>query len=525
MKQFGNRCGRAVLGGALALAAVGILAGCQLGAARAPQPTPTSILLAPEVTAASAVAAPGGTASPATRFPVAEASATQPVAVAQPTITPAGSLMALGTHPTVVLRVQPAADATVVAQVPGSQVLWATGRSGDGKWLWVTYSDSGRHAWIAAADVKLMGDTSALIAVTAGGEPAPTVVPTAAAVPVATVPAVAAAPPVPTPTAASTTAPRRTPAPAPRLPGKIAFQTANGDGIYLVNADGTGLRRVTEGMDPALSPDGTRLAFARWGVPDGVYVIDLATGQEQRIAAAQRPRWPTWRPDGSALVFSQVVRLDTCLNTPLGCVPEDIVRDYFGGQECIDTIQGRFCISDFSVSQVELTKLVLFTLATGNWQDLATQMMTQAPSWQPQGSDILYRGRTGLQLVTADSATRSFVDNVSFGNASWSPDGQRIVAQARMHDHWDIVLLDTSGKTVAHLTVQDPLATRAVDSVAPSWSSDGRSIIFLSNRDGAWRVYRMGADGSGQALFLPQVFGQFTFRYDYAAERMLHWGR
>jgi hypothetical protein len=38
--------------------------------------------------------------------------------------------------------------------------------------------------------------------------------------------------------------------------GTIVFQTVSGGSIYAVDADGSNLRYLTTGMDPALSPDG-----------------------------------------------------------------------------------------------------------------------------------------------------------------------------------------------------------------------------------------------------------------------------
>ncbi len=43
----------------------------------------------------------------------------------------------------------------------------------------------------------------------------------------------------------------------PELQGTLVFQTSSGGDIYIVNANGTGLRKLTTGLDPALSPDGT----------------------------------------------------------------------------------------------------------------------------------------------------------------------------------------------------------------------------------------------------------------------------
>ena len=121
-------------------------------------------------------------------------------------------------------------------------------------------------------------------------------------------------------------------APPLRLPGKLVFQTAIGGDIYVVNADGTGLRRVTDGIDPILSPDGTQLAFARWGSPAGVFVLDLRTGEERRVATVDRPRSPIWSPDGSKLAFTHVTKSTECRATPFGCLSDDELRSRFGGR-------------------------------------------------------------------------------------------------------------------------------------------------------------------------------------------------
>ena len=95
-----------------------------------------------------------------------------------------------------------------------------------------------------------------------------------------------------------------------------------------------------------------------------------------------------------------------------------------------------------------------------------------------------------------------------------------------LHDHKDIFLLDAAGQIVQRLTTPPYGGGHAPDNVAPAWSPDGKTILFLSNRDGgAWRLYRMNADGSDQALFLPGALKDIPFRYDFAAERVVSWGK
>ncbi len=557
------------------------LSGCQLiGRTAAPAPTPTAIYLAPTASPLPPAAAPADTPAPAT-------GTNAPLVAARPTATaPATAttrLMALGVRPTVALRSAPIAAASTLTTVNGSQVLWAEGRTADGQWLRVTYGNAGGRGWVANDDVHLLGKADSLPVVAAEAI-TPATAPIAAAVgqgelPGRTTPAVlnvrggpgldqpivgqldagtavaiagrtdkgdwlairwpAAAPTgrawvatslveVTGPVADLPVLATQTTgavAAAPALAGKIAFETRTGGDIYVVNADGSGLRRVAAGLDPMFSPDGARLAYARWDAPHGIFVLDLASGQEQRVASAKRPRSPTWSNDGSKLVFAHSTRDYTCLETPIGCYDEATIRQVFGGNDCMDTPQGRFCISDFSVRNVDDTGLAQVTIADGAWLDLLPGPVAQSPTWYPGQNEVLFRGKSGLQAITPGSSPRPVVENVDLGSPAWASDGQRIAAQIYLHDHADIFLLDANGKTQKRLTAPTVSYKRAANNVAPAWSPDGQSILFLSDRNGAWRLYRMDADGANQALFLPDVLGGLTFNYDFAAERVVSWSR
>jgi Tol biopolymer transport system component len=61
---------------------------------------------------------------------------------------------------------------------------------------------------------------------------------------------------------------------------------------------------------PALSPDGSKLAFLTGGNNDTkLWVRDLATGAVQRIEEAEHPLFPFWSPDGKNLGFFSLGKL------------------------------------------------------------------------------------------------------------------------------------------------------------------------------------------------------------------------
>jgi len=479
--------------------------GCQALMTPAP-PTPTAVLLpadslnrppaeAPRLaaTVAPTLTPQAGGARPATPAPLPTASPTSDGSN-RPASAP---IMGMGNRAAFTVRSLPQAAAPVMATLPGSQVVWAEGRSGDGRWLAVIYDETAERGWVLRSDITLMGEIGDL----------PELVP-------ATIRAV---PTAQTQDAPASQARANAPAQPPAIGGKIVFQVATGGDIYIVNADGSGLRRLTDGMDPVLSPDGTMVAFARWGAPHGVFILDLRTGQERRIASVNRPRGPTWSADGVRLAFTHVTRTRTCVDLGFVCLDIEDARRRIGD------------ISRFPVVNVDDNGLAVFDPATGAPANLISEGTIQSAQWRPGQEQFVFRSRVGLQTLRPGARPAPLNDDPNIGSPAWSPDGQRLVAQMRINNRTEIVLLDANGGMAAYLTQPPPTYERPGQppphNVAPAWSPDGRSIIFLSDRSGAWKAYIMNADGSNQRLFLAEVLAAVQFRYDFAAERVVDWGK
>ena len=272
--------------------------------------------------------------------------------------------------------------------------------------------------------------------------------------------------------------------------GKLAFQTATGSTLYSVGADGSGLGAIGSGMDPALSPDGSRIAYVSWDYPPGIYVMNRDGSDPSLVYGVQQARGPAWSPDGSSIAFYQ---------------------KYQGFRR---GSRGRMEPDDFF-------RILVLNLVDGKtWGPPNQPSHSFSPSWSPDGKSLVFKGDDGLYLVGEENPAKLLAATDSrFASPAWSPDGSRIAYQYRQHDHWEIGAMNADGTGSILLTTSLALAATKPNNVAPAWSPDGRQIAFVSDRDGFWRIYVMNADGRNQRLLTP-----VQVAYDWANERVMSWG-
>jgi dipeptidyl aminopeptidase/acylaminoacyl peptidase len=395
----------------------------------------------------------------------------------------------------------------VVGELPAGALAIVTG-SRDGHLKVIFGGGPGGYGWVAegAVDFGAKRPASPIEATPPVEQQA---APTDSALPTALP---AAAPPVPQP---------------PALAGKLVFQTSNGGDIVTMNPDGSGLRRLTYGFDPAFSPDGSQIAFARWDEPRGLWVINADGSGERLLIGANRARSPTWSPDGRAIVFEREVGSTTCLQSPFGCRSAEEWLALFGGQPCLATPFGRFCIADFPQISSSLTGLVHYDLSSGAGRDLPASQTATAPRHKPDSAAILYLDKQGLALTqTAGDAPSQQVAPIPplLAPATYSPNGQFIYAARQAGNRWDLWRWRSDGSQPTALTVPDPLAAQPANHVAPAASPDGRSVAFLTDRAGRWELWVMNSDGTNPRPLAPQALAGITFRYDFNADRTVDWG-
>ena len=345
---------------------------------------------------------------------------------------------------------------------------------------------------------------SATSTATATTPPEPTATPTASPIPATPTPT-ATQTDTPTatarPKAAATSRPR--PTATAEFSGRLIFQTAMGGDFYLIRADGSGLQRLTDGVDPIWSPDGQQIAFARWREPRGIWVMDLAGGaaSERRVFDWSEARWPSWSPDGQQILFSH----------QKGGRLEDKEFCFWG-----------FC---FTINAQPHWRLGIVQPADSHYYEPPSPQISLAPTWSPSGDQVVFDGEQGLVIQTLDGEVSYALTNDARDTGPvWSPDGKKVAFVRRQHDHLEVYVVDADGRNLTRLTTtpERPDGTPG-NSAGPAWSPDGRSIAFYTDRTGKWEIWVMRANGSEQKPMFPSALAGLSLDYSSVADRAISW--
>ena len=227
----------------------------------------------------------------------------------------------------------------------------------------------------------------------------------------------------------------------------------------------------------------------------------IAVGAPQPITGIENA-FPAWSPDGSKIVFQSNRTGEWHLYTmkPDGSDVRDLTPSM---KDCRNP----------SYSP-DGSKIVFYSGGTGNdeiWvmgaDGTGARNLTNNPAsdihphWSPDGTSIVFnslrddRDAYDVYRMSADggNVTRLTATREDETCAQLSPDGKRIVfLRGFGNGNDDIMVSGPDMKDAANLS-NSPYANEGW----PSWSPDGKRVLFSSNRSGVMVVYVVDADGSG----------------------------
>lgn len=186
-------------------------------------------------------------------------------------------------------------------------------------------------------------------------------------------------------------------------------------------------------------------------------------------AGTSTPWWPSWSPDGQSLVFSMQGSL------------------------------WKIRVGDSTAYEIAYSRNYL-----------------SSPEWSPDGRWIAYTEDNGqsinLRLLEVKTGKSTYLTTGEHLNLdpSWSPQGSRLVfVSTSPNGYFNIFVMEVSdgkpGRTIRltrdHRYGKDRLYFGDYDlHIEPTWSPDGREIIFVCNRDiplGSGALWRMPATADG----------------------------
>jgi len=255
----------------------------------------------------------------------------------------------------------------------------------------------------------------------------------------------------------------------------IAFERNRA--VWIANLDGTGEKKIADGMFPAISPDGTHVAFNTVAkTSDSKYVrriavVDLATGKVDvfKDVTSDNSYYPSWSADGKQILFT--------------------TRPH----EVWDLVTINSDGTNFHV------------LKPG----VQNEVTRYSPIWARDGKSVFCEDMTNIYQLGLDGAVRTQWniskimpkgDMSGDGRIDVSPDGKRLLLSIDMAEESGRKDWDGPLPALWAFDLKSQKATRLTPRKLFGWDGvwlDNDNILFISRDvgEGENSIYRMSADG------------------------------
>jgi Tol biopolymer transport system component len=268
--------------------------------------------------------------------------------------------------------------------------------------------------------------------------------------------------------------------------GRLVFErvdiqspTQAGTGVYIMDDDGTNLRRLNSvGVEPSLSRDGTKLSFVTGQPPSGCNNHELnimpsifGTDQRQLTRLCGYDQHPAWSPDGTKIAFWS---------------------DRSAGE-------GLYVMNADGSQQTRI-------LSTSS-----IQRQIESPHWSSDGTRITFVGynlgannEADIFVVNADGTNPVNITNTSTIHEvapAWSRNDNKIAyVRVTSANDSDIYTMNADGGNKTQLTKLSVTGLGVVLGLGQlklAWSPDGTRLAFM-DAGNSLDIFAINADGSNR---------------------------
>ena len=305
---------------------------------------------------------------------------------------------------------------------------------------------------------------------------------------------------------------------------QIAYVSQCGDGgLFVMNATGENVRRVTSfGSDPAWSADGRELVYAtefiqrpygRQGTSE-LWAVEVGSGKTRRVLTTSDGVQPNVSPHGLRIAYWAL---------PTGGSQRDIWTIPYAGLKA-----GEQPVAVTNDPAVDWNPVwapdgkSLYFLSNRNgamnlWRvpiDESTgKVLGPAEALSLPAVEVggLAVAKDGRHLAFVDRKTTHALDRIAFdadgrvvtksetlyegsqemSDLDVSPDGKTVAFDSRGAAQDDLFLFSAEGAAIRQLLDDAPKDRH------PSFTPDGKRLIFISDRTGRYEVWSIATDGSG----------------------------
>lgn len=284
--------------------------------------------------------------------------------------------------------------------------------------------------------------------------------------------------------------------------------------IWIMEADGSRKRFLTDGSSPTWSPDGTRIAYTTSGKPQGnqIFVRWMdAEGATTQITRVERgPGSLRWSPDGTQIAFTMSVEDIEAWSVKLPPRPEG--AQWTEGPKIVTRLNyraDRRGFVDTSHSHIFVVPAEGGTprrLTDGEWNH-------SGPEWTPNGEEILFNSlreeesdwmwrESEIYAVKVESgAIRQLTTRPGPDSGPMpSPDGRLIAYQGQdiskdTYVENGLYVMNADGSNPRRIAGE---LGRSLANV--TWASDGSGLYFNASMKGTRNVWFAPLQGEPRAI-------------------------